>query len=374
MDFDFSDQQKLLQGTARKFLEGQGGIRRTRTILEGAKPIDAELWQRIAELGWTGTAMPEELGGAGYGHLELALLAQELGRVLAPIPFACSVYLAMEGLRLAGSEEQRAQELPRLASGEAIGAFALAECPGEPDLSRVETEWKSGKLTGRKIAVAGGQAATHALVVAKGDGGISFVWVDLGARGVERQPVESLDPTRGVATLAFDETPSVVLGRAGRAAPVLAELLDRAAVLLAFEQLGAAQRALELTLEYTTSRYAFGRPVASFQALKHRLVDVYAEIELARSNCYYGAWALAAGDPALATAAPCARISATTCFERAAKEMIQMHGGLGFTWEADCHLFYRRSKFDALALGSTRQWREWLIQRLEKAAREGDES
>jgi alkylation response protein AidB-like acyl-CoA dehydrogenase len=210
-----------------------------------------------------------------------------------------------------------------------------------------------------------GEAAGLAVVAAREGAGLSLVLVELGAAGVTREPLACVDPSRSIARLRFEGAPAERLGAAGLGAATIERLLDRAAVLMAFEQLGGAQRAFEITREFCLGRYAFGRPIASFQALKHRLADLYVAIELARSSCYYAAWALSAGSDELPRAACGARVSASDAFELAGREMIQLHGGVGFTWEYDCHLFYRRSKFLALALGNASQWREKLIQRLE---------
>ena len=364
MNLDFSEDQRLLQKAALDFLGDRSPLQANRNVLESDAQLDAELWKGVAEMGWLGTVVPEEHGGAGFGHLELALIAEEVGRALAPVPFGSSVYLATEAILLAGTPEQKKSHLPRLASGDAIGTLAWSEAPGDPDPGTLRTRLAGERLSGTKVAVADGNAATLAVVVAESDGGPVLTLVELDGTGVKRTAAESIDPTRSCATLTFEGAPAERLGEPGRGWALLERLLDRAAVLLAFEQLGGAERAFELTREYTLGRYAFGRPVASFQALKHRMADLYAALELARSNAYYGAWALSHDAPELGVAACSARVSATEAFELAAQEMVQMHGGVGFTWEYDCHLFYRRSRHDAVVLGSTAHWREKLVQRL----------
>ncbi len=366
MNFEFSEDQKFVQQTARDFLTEHAGLDVCRAVLESKRPYDADLWKGVAEMGWLGAAVPESYGGAGLGHLELVLLAEEMGRSLAPIPFSSSVYLATEALLLAGSDDQKKRYLPRLASGELIGTFALAEGLGSADPARVETRFGEGKLSGEKLPVPDGEAAGLAVVaVRSGKGAPSLVLVELDADGVERFPIESIDPSRGLARLRFDGAPAEFLGEAGRGVELTDHLLDRAAVLFAFEQLGGAERALDLTRDTALERYAFGRPVASFQAIKHRFADLYCAIELARSNGYYGAWALSHGNDELGLAACNARVSATEAFELASKEMIQIYGGVGFTWEYDCHLFYRRARWLDALLGGASAWREKLIQRIE---------
>jgi alkylation response protein AidB-like acyl-CoA dehydrogenase len=189
--------------------------------------------------------------------------------------------------------------------------------------------------------------------------------VDLAAKGVQRSRVGSFDPSRSVAKITFQDAPAELLGSEEGGAARIDALLDRAAVMMGFEQIGGATRAFEITREFTLGRYAFGRPIASFQAVKHRLAELYAKIEIARSNGYYAAWALSTESDELALAACSFRAAASDAFELAAEEMIQLHGGVGFTWEYDCHLFYRRAKWLSAALGTPSEWREKLIQRLE---------
>ncbi len=208
------------------------------------------------------------------------------------------------------------------------------------------------------------QAAGLALTVVTSNGGTRLALVDLSGDSAKVEALESIDPSRPQARLTLSDAPAELLGDSGTDEAFLAHLIDRAAVLSAFEQIGGAERAFEITREFTLNRYAFGRPIASFQALKHRMADIYAAIQLSTSNAYYGALALSTGDEELATAACGARICASDAFDLAATEMIQMHGGVGYTWEYDCHLFYRRAKLLSLALGGPGEWREQLIQRL----------
>lgn len=375
MNFDFSDDQKVLRDQARKFLSEHASPARVRSVLErDDEPYDRDLWRGMVELAWPGTAIPEAYGGAGFGHLELCVIAEELGRSLAPTPFSSSVYLATEAILVAGSAAQRNRWLPRLAMGEAIGCFALAEGPRAPRLDALATVARDGRVTGVKVPVADGDVADVAVVAARAGDAVGLFVVDLHGPGVTRTPVATIDPTRSHARLVLEQAPAEPLGEPGGGEALLARLLDRAAVLVAFEQIGGAQAALDMAREYALGRFAFGRPIASFQAIKHKLVDMYVAIELARSNAYHGAWALAqdaaaaAEVPALPAAAAAARISATEAYWLAAKENIQTHGGMGFTWEFDCHLHYRRAKLTALSLGSARRWKDLLITRLQAHA------
>src|SRR5205823_5085385 len=286
---------------------------------------------------------------------------------VAPTPFASTVYLAAEALLLAGSDGQKRHWLPRIAAGEAIGCLAVAEGPGVPTPAAVATRVDGGALMGTKAPVVDGDVADFAVVAARDGAAASLFLVDLHSPGVSRAPMTTVDPTRSVARISFANTPAERLGQPGAAGWALLErLLDRAAVLIAFEQVGGGQAALDMAREYAVGRFAFGRPIASFQAIKHKLADVYVAVELARSNAYYGAWALSSGAAELPVAAAAARVSATDAFHLASKENIQTHGGMGFTWEADCHLFYRRAKLLATASGSAPYWKDRLIAELER--------
>ena len=364
MNFDFSEDQKLLQKAARDFLEDRSPLQVNRDVLESDSDMNADLWKGAAEMGWLGAVVPEAYGGAGFSHLELVLIAMEVGRAIAPIPFSSSVYLATEALLQYGSDAQRKKYLPGLADGSRIGTFALVEGPGQPAPAGLKTQLSGDRLTGTKVGVPDGHTADFAVVVARSGDGVSLALVELGGPGVEKQRVDSIDPTRANAELRFSSAPAERLGAEGQGWELAERLLDRAAVLLAFEQLGGAERAFEITREFAMGRYAFGRPIASFQALKHRMAEEYVAVELAKSNCYYGAWALDDEPDELPIAACNARVSATQAFALCTREMIQIHGGVGYTWEYDCHLFYRRATQTGAVLGSESYWREKLIRRL----------
>jgi len=365
MNFDFSEDQKLLQKTVQDYLAEHSPLSVCRAILEGKERYSEELWKGAAEMGWLGAAVPEEYGGAGFGQLELVLIAQEIGRSLAPIPFSSSVYLATEALLRLGSDELKKKHLPGLVAGDRIGCYAVAENPGQVSEKAIQVRYENGALTGTKVPVQDGDVAGLAVVLARSASGLCLVIADLDDSSVTRESLESLDPARSQGKIRFAGTPAEQIGADGQGWEQHQTLLNRAAVMMAFEQVGVADRALDITREYTMGRFAFGRPIASFQALKHNMADTWAEIELARSNAYYGAWALSADAPELAEAACTARVAASTAAERATSEMIQLHGGVGFTWEYDCHLFYRRAKLLSLALGGPSEWREKLVQQLE---------
>ena len=374
MNFEFSDEQNLLREQALGFLQERCPMSAVRAVLDGDAAYDAELWTRIADLGWTATAIPEQYGGLGLSYLELSVIAEELGRAVAPVPFSSSVYLATEALMMAGSDSQKERWLPKLATGETIGTFALAEGPGQPSPQRLGTVARDGTLTGAKIPVVDGDIADIAVVVAKAEGpasggdgdGASLHLVELS--GVERTPVATLDPTRSHARVVLNDTPAEPLGADGEGWSLTQRLLDRAAVLFAWEQVGGASAAMDMAKDYAMERYAFGRPIASYQAIKHKLAHAYVKNTLARSNGYYGAWALDTDAAELPLAAATARVSATQAYYYASKENIQTHGGMGFTWEFDCQFHYRRAKLLSVNIGSEPTWQDKLIAAVERDA------
>ncbi len=375
MNFDFSDEQKQMRDEARKFLSEKCPPKAVRAVLDGKEPYDRELWKGLAEMGFLGVAIPEEFGGAGAGHLELCVIAEEMGRALAPVPFSSTVYLAAEALLIAGSAAQKQKWLPKIASGEAIGTLALFEGKGNPSLQGIKLSAAGGTLNGVKKPVPDGAIADLAIVAARTgssgrDSDISLFLVDMKGGGVEAgvsvKALTNVDPTRGQAELIFKDCKAEPLGAAGEGWGIISQVLDRAAVLIAFEQVGGSDRALEMGRDYALDRIAFGRPIGSFQAVKHMLADMYVSATLARSNCYYGAWALSTNAGELPEAAAAARISATQAFQHCSKNNIQVHGGMGFTWEFDCHMYYRRANALALGLGSLSYWEDALIDRMRK--------
>ncbi len=371
MNFDFSDEQKQMRDEARKFLSQQCPPKAVRAVLDGKVPYDKDLWKGLAEMGFLGVAIPEKFGGAGAGHLELCVIAEEMGRALAPVPFSSTVYLAAEALLIAGSDAQKQKWLPKIASGETIGTLGLFEGKGNPSPKAIKLAASGGTLNGVKKPVPDGAIADFAIVAARtGSSGresdISLFIVDLGDGGVEVKDLTNVDPTRGQAEITFTNAKAEPLGANGEGWGILTQVLDRAAVLLAFEQVGGADRALEMGRDYALDRIAFGRPIGSFQAVKHMLADMYVSATLARSNCYYGAWALSTNAGELPEAAAAARISATQAFQHCSKNNIQVHGGMGFTWEFDCHMYYRRANATALGLGSLSYWEDALIDRMRK--------
>ena len=361
MNFDFSDDQRLLQDAVRTMLAETSTSQAVREVLEGRASHCAAVWRNLIEMGAAGAAVPEQYGGAGLGHLELCLVAEEAGRHLAAVPLSSSIYLAAEAILRAGSEAQKQRWLPKIASGDVVATAAL----GSRERYRVPTPlaFDGETLTGTSPALVDGGIAGLAVLRVGGE----LVLADLAGPGIGCEPVPTLDPTRPLAALHFERTPAERLP--APAAAVARHVLDGAAVLLAFEQVGGAARILGQTRDYALERKAFGRQIGSFQALKHKMADIYTAIELARVHAYYGAWALSSDAPELPRAAAAARVAATRAYVAAAEEGIELHGGIGFTWEMDCHLHYRRARHLGQLIGSEHAWRARLADELiEEAA------
>ncbi len=361
MNFDFSEDDQMVREQTARLLAERCSTDVVRDVLDGKVKYAKPVWQGLAEMGLLGTAIPEALGGSGAGYLPLCLVAQEVGAALAPVPFSSTVYLATEALLKFGSNAQQQQWLPQLAAGSISATVAVVESVNELTESSVRLSWDGASLDGEKLLVPDGELVDLAIVVARGADGVSLVLADLRDNGVERRSIDTVDPTRNSATLRFTDTKAELLGSAGQGWAALNAVQDRAAVLFAFEQLGGAQKALDMAVAYSQERFAFGRAIGSFQALKHMMADMYVALKLAESNCFYAAWALASDAEDLPHAAAIARVSATQAFQLCARDNIQVHGGMGFTWEFDCHLYYRRSNYLALQLGGLAEWEDKVI-------------
>lgn len=370
MNFDFSDDQKLLKEQVRKFLADKCPTKVVRRVLDGTETHAEDVWKGLVDLGVPALGIPEEYGGMGLSPLEVCVVAEEIGRAAAPVPFDSSVVLATEALKLAGSDAQKKKWLPELASGKAIGTVAIAEGAQPPKPRNTRTTFGGGRLNGKKLPVTDGEAATFAIVLANtggsGERAVSLVIVDLTQKAVAKKRIETIDPARKHADLAFDDAAAELLGAEGEGWSLLERLYDAAAVYFAFAQVGGAEAAMWMARDYALQRNAFGRAIGSYQAIKHKLADCYVKLELARSNAYYGAMMLTEGGADLPLAAAAARIAATDAYDFAAKENIQTHGGIGFTWEADTQFHYRRSRLLALSLGGPMAWKDKLVTRLEQ--------
>ncbi len=366
MNFDYSDEHRQLKGQVRRFLTDRCPPAAMRAVLDDpSATLDRTVWREIAELGWLGAVIPERWGGSGLGYIELCAIAEELGRAIAPLPFASSVYFFAEALLMAGSDAQRTKWLPKICDGTAIGCFASSEGPGH--LIRPQTVFAAGRLRGVKMPVADGAIADVAVVLAADAGAAGLFLVELDQPDVVRDPLASLDDSCRLARLRFNGVRAEPLGERGAGLSLSDRLFTRAAALLAFEQVGGADRCLEMARDHALQRHAFGRPIGAYQAIKHRLADMYVKNELARSNAYYAGWALAADAPELAVAAAAARLAGCEAFGFASRENIQVHGGMGFTWESDAHLYFRRARHLSLVAGAPGRWSDALVDALTRA-------
>lgn len=360
MNLQFSDDDKLIQDQVEKYLADNCGTNEVRSVLDGEKPYSNGVWNGLSEMGLTAINIPAEFGGVETGYKSLCLVAQSIGKYAAAIPFSSSVYLVSETIQKFGSDAQKAQWLPKLASGEAIGAFAVTETIEQLTPETLTTAVNAGKLTGTKLAVADGGIANVAVVLAKGEAGAALYLVDLSGEGIEREDLSTVDPTRNTAKVTFNNTAAEPLGTEGQGWDQLQAIYDRAAVMVAFEQIGGAKAALDMAIEYAKGRFAFGRPIGSFQALKHMMANMYTALRIAESNCFAAADALANDAENLPLLAATARVSAIKAFQLCSKDNIQIHGGMGFTWEFDCHIYFRRSNYQTLELGGLSIWEDRL--------------
>jgi acyl-CoA dehydrogenase len=357
MNFQFSDEAEALRDQARKFLEDKSGRDKARAVMNAESGQDAALWAEIVALGWTALRIPEEHGGLGLSVLELCVLAEEVGRALSPVPFSSSVLLATEALIQAGTDAQKAKWLPKLADGSAIGAVALSEGTAAPG-TRSKLDVSGGTVSGVKAPVADSTIADFFIV--SGPEGLMIVEK---SACVLVEAVDTIDLVRRAGRVTFTNAPCEALSGGISA---LDDFMQSSAILLAFEGLGGADAAMEMATNYAKERVAFGRKIGGYQAVKHRLADMYIKNQLARSHAYYGAWALLTGAPELALAAAGARVAALDAFQFAAEENVQLHGGIGFTWESDCQFFYRRARTVALSLGSKAHWSDRIVRALEQ--------
>lgn len=351
MDFDLSDEQKMLADQAFGLLAERTPYDNLRKLIDSEAEWDEPLWRELGNLGFLGANVPEEFGGLGMSELDLGVISQELGRANAAVPFMSSIVLAADAIRLAGSPEQKQEWLPKLASGEVVGCFASAEGPG-PILGRT-ANLEGRKLNAIKHPVADAGVATIA-VVQVGDG---LVLARLDQPGVKLTKLESFDQLRPHYRIEFVEADVEPLPGTN----ILPTLLDRAAVQVAFEAVGGSEACLQMGRDYVMERQMFGRALGSYQAIKHKLADVAVAIELAKSNAYFAGWAAEASKDELPHGAAAARLTAIKAFEIAARENLQVHGGIGYTYEANCHFYYRRERLLAVNVGNRGFWADRLL-------------
>jgi len=374
VNFAFSDEQEEFRGVLRRFLEEKAPAAEVRRMFALPSGYDPALWKQMAaELGLQGIHLAESVGGQGFGFLELGIVLEEMGRALLPSPFFASSVLAAEAIRCVGGDAEQRALLPGIASGEEIATLAWVEAGSgwDPAALRLEARAEGGAavLDGAKLSVLSADAATRLVVAARqpgtrGESGLSLYTLEANAPGVRIVPEEPLDLARRVARVELDGARARALGPAGGAAPGLRKALRRAAIALSAEMVGGAARALEMGVAYAKQRVQFARAIGSFQALKHAAADVLLELELARSASYWAWWVADQDGPELAEAAPLAKSACAEAYSLAAATNVQLHGGIGFTWEADPQLHYRRARADAALLGEAIEQRAALAQEL----------
>jgi alkylation response protein AidB-like acyl-CoA dehydrogenase len=370
MDFAFTEEQEMLRASVAGFLDDKVPMTRVRELMETDTGFDPAHWAEMSAMGLPALAIPEEYGGAGFTQLELGVVLEETGRRLTPSPLLATAVLGGNLLLLAGTADQKRAHLPSVAAGERLLAVAVVDGGGGWDAGSVTTTARAQGdrfvIDGAKSYVVDGHTADVLIVAAReGDAGLAFYLVDGDASGVTREPLVTLDLTRKQAAVRLD---GVVVDSAARlsrsGAGVLADLYDLAAVGLSFEAVGGAARCLEMSVAYAKERRQFGRPIGSFQAVKHACADMLVEVESARSAAYYAGWAASAADPELRIAAPLAKAYCADAYYSVAAETIQVHGGIGFTWEHDAHLYFKRAKTTQLMLGDSSAWRAELADRI----------
>jgi alkylation response protein AidB-like acyl-CoA dehydrogenase len=369
MNFAFSEEQEELRSSVRRFLEDKSPMTEVRRLMETAEGYDPAVWKQMGEqLGLQAIAIPEEYGGVGFGYVELTVIFEEMGGALLCAPYFSTVALAANALLSSGDESAKKDLLPGIASGETIATLALTEDTGRWDLDGITlaATGKGGdwKLDGHKMFVIDGHTADLILVAGRTAKGVSLFAVESGAAGVTRTPLATMDQTRKQARIEFSGTPARLVGEEGGAGPALSRTLDLAAVALAAEQVGGAQRCLDMAVDYAKTRIQFGRPIGSFQAIKHKCADMLLEVESAKSAAYYAGWAAAEDSEELPVVASLAKSYCSEAYFHAAAENIQIHGGIGFTWEHDAHLYFKRAKSSELLLGDPSYHRELLAQRI----------
>jgi alkylation response protein AidB-like acyl-CoA dehydrogenase len=370
-DLVFSDDQEALRREVRRFLENTSPLSQARRLMETVDGYDPKVWAQMGgELQLQALHIPEEYGGLGFSFVELVAVLEEMGRALLCAPFFSSICLAANAIMAAGTPEQQADLLPGIAAGTTIATLAITEENGSPDLRQIAMQAvpdRAGtyRLHGQKMFVLDGTIADLIVVAARAEGssgsdGLELFLVEGRAPGLTRVPLMTMDLTRKQARLEFAGVTARRLGEEGAGWVALGTALDQAVVCLAAEQLGGTQRCLEMAVEYAKLRTQFGRPIGSFQAIKHKCSDMLVWTEASRSAAYHAAWGAAAGAPDLAASASIAKSYCSEAYFRTASENIQVHGGVGFTWEHDAHLYFRRAKSSEVLLGDATYHRDRL--------------
>lgn len=373
MKFSFSNEQEQFRTMLRRFLSEKSPVSEVRRLMATEQGWERDAWRKLnSDLGLSAVHIPEAYGGQGFGFVELCIVMEEMGRALLCGPYFSSVVLAANAILNAGSEDQKQALLPGIAAGETVATLAFTEENGRWDSSGVTVTAKAQgdgyRLDGVKSFVLDGHTADLIVVLARkpgtsGDEGLSFFTVRGDAKGLERRLLKSVDTTRKLALLKFNSVEADLLGEAGAAAAPFARTLDQAAVCLANEMVGGADHLRQSALDYVSMRMQFGRPISGFQAIKHKCADMLVDVELAKAAAYYAAETAAEEAADLPAIASLAKACASDAFIQTAKETIQLHGGIGFTWDNDTHLWYKRAKSSEVFLGSPKYHRELLMQR-----------
>jgi alkylation response protein AidB-like acyl-CoA dehydrogenase len=375
VNFAFSEEQEELRRAVRQFLESKSPETEVRRLMETTEGFDPAVWKQMGqELMLQGLAIPEEYGGQGFTFIELGIVLEEMGRVLLCAPYFSSVVLAAGAILAVGTDAEKQALLPGIASGDTIAALAFTEPSGKWDAAGITMEATENvggefKLSGEKMFVIDGFTADTIVVVARtagttGTDGIMFFTVAGDAEGLTRTPLQTMDTTRKQAKLEFDNVVASPLGSTQDGFAAFSKVLDQAAVALSNEMMGGAQKVLEMSVEYAKVRVQFGRPIGSFQAIKHKCADMLLEVESGKSAAYYASWAAAEDNEELPVVAALSKAYCSEAYFHAAAENIQIHGGIGFTWEHPAHLYFKRAKSSEIYLGDPTYHRELLAQRI----------
>jgi alkylation response protein AidB-like acyl-CoA dehydrogenase len=375
MNFGFSEEQELLRATARKFLENECTSTIVRQRMEEPAGVTPEFWTKLAEQGWLGLVYPEEYGGSGLGFVDLTVLMEEMGRAVMPGPFFSTVVLGGLTILEAGSVEQKKAWLPKIAAGQAKVALAWTEPSGRWDAAGVTTTAKlvgtDWVLSGTKLFVVDAHLADLVVVVARTaegrqpEQGVSLFLVPRHTAGLESRLLPTMDQTRKLCEVALRDVrvpAAALLGPKDHGWLPLSRVIERATVALCAEMCGGAQKVLDMTVDYAKIRVAFGRPIGSYQGVKHRAADMLVEVENAKSLTYYAAWAVDGNVPEAGLAASMAKAYCSDAYRRVAGAGIQLHGGIGFTWEHDMHLYFKRAKSSEFTFGDATYHRERVAQ------------
>jgi alkylation response protein AidB-like acyl-CoA dehydrogenase len=373
IQFAFTDEQEQFRTALRRFLNDRSPTTEVRRLMATETGYDPAVWRQLSdELALPGIHVPEQYGGAGFGMVELGIVMEELGRSLLCAPYFSTAVLAANAILNAGTEAQKAALLPELASGARLATLAIAEPDGDWNPAAIATVAAPAgdgyRLDGVKSYVVDGHIADLLIVAARapktsGLEGLALFTLAADASGVKRRQLAAMDPTRKIAQIEFSGAEASLLGNFDDGAKAIERTLDQAAIALANEMAGGAQTMLDSAVSYAKMRVQFGRTIGSFQAIKHKLADLLLEVELAKSAAYYAAQAAAANDPEWQALASLAKAATSETYMHAAAECIQIHGGIGFTWDNDTHLWFKRAKSSEVFLGQPSYHRELLMRR-----------